>query len=311
MESSRVQNLIGIPNDETTFFAGLDRVLANCAGGLLAVGQAFRANLVGISALVTIPYRVARLCVGEQKQAEIRKRVQVAMSTAFSQFGTPTGKVDSLNVSLKELLSELSPPGADRQLVRNAIDLAAKTLESSDVKNSVEEILRQALVLTWSALEVLANDLAVELLNRDPQTGVRVLQSPDFKRTTGGLKLGIESLEEYGFNLSTNFGSFIFDRWSITSVEAMRVVFGLIFTGDEAVLRELSSGDLWHLSQKRHLIVHRRGIIDSRYLRSSKGSDLVVGVPLPIALADVNRYQTCVRDLGSALLNAAASRAAG
>jgi hypothetical protein len=303
MGASKAQELIDIPQDVTTFFIDLDRVLTKCQGNLLTVGRAFKGNLEGVSTLVSIPYRIARLFVGEHKQAEVRERVNLAIRSAFSRPGALSDKVDSFNGSLEEMLSELSQPNVPRQLALKALDLAARTLEVSSLKKSIEEILRQALVLTWGAVEVLANDLAAELLNGNPQLASQVL-----KKVSDDHRLDVRTLEEYRFNLSESFGTYLCDRWPINSVKRMKDVLSLIFSTDPEVQRELARDDLWHLGQSRHLIVHRRGIVDSRHLRSIKSSVLSVGDLLPVTLVDVQRYQESARDLGIALLDAATGR---
>ena len=60
----------------------------------------------------------------------------------------------------------------------------------------------------------------------------------------------------------------------------------------------LSDRDLWLLFQRRHLIVHRRGIVDSAYIAAT-GEDLLVGTEMSITPRDFEIYINAV--LGAAI----------
>jgi hypothetical protein len=92
----------------------------------------------------------------------------------------------------------------------------------------------------------------------------------------------------------------------VDSVEVMKTVFGKLFTKRSELREALASHELWLLNCKRHLIVHRRGVVDDQYLRRS-GDTLEPGSRLEVSLNDVRAAIIAVRDVAVALLPAAAS----
>jgi hypothetical protein len=68
----------------------------------------------------------------------------------------------------------------------------------------------------------------------------------------------------------------------------------------------LSDHELWLLAQRRHLIVHRRGIVDNRYLEST-GEKLVPGSQISISPSDIERGLDIVCSAGIELLKSVAA----
>ena len=66
----------------------------------------------------------------------------------------------------------------------------------------------------------------------------------------------------------------------------------------------MNSKDLWMLSQRRHLIVHNRGVVDHRYNKQT-GETYKEGQRLYVPPTDIELYVTLVRDIGIAILEAA------
>jgi hypothetical protein len=79
---------------------------------------------------------------------------------------------------------------------------------------------------------------------------------------------------------------------------------GSLFQKAEALRALLGSDDLWVLSQRRHLIVHNRGVVDRKYIEQTGATD-EEGKPLRLRPRDIERAIGLVRDAGYALLLAA------
>ena len=82
---------------------------------------------------------------------------------------------------------------------------------------------------------------------------------------------------------------------------AIRAAYTAIFPAAEELRNCLLDQRLWHLSQKRHLIVHRRGVADKAYLDST-GSGLKIGETLWVSPSEVEDAIEAVLVLGSKLL---------
>jgi hypothetical protein len=147
-----------------------------------------------------------------------------------------------------------------------------------DPQQAHEELYRQATVMTWTSLEVLMNDLVAHWLNETPKLGASLEEIK---------KIPIGDLEIYGYDLSKRMGDFYISKHGMaTGVFAIKKVVNLLKPTDKAspnatLGQLLDSPELRLLSERRHLIVHRAGVVDQKYVKNTKdkfsiGSILVV-----------------------------------
>jgi hypothetical protein len=166
---------------------------------------------------------------------------------------------------------------------------------------SARELMRQGVVLIWSALEVLVRDSFVFLLNRRPALAEQLLADQVNRKRFSVDKIDWQTLVTYGYDLSGNLGSFLISKADLTNVPAIRDVFGALFPLAEDLRKLLADRRLWHLCQKRNLIVHRRGLIDQQYLKSM-GEDLPLGAELWITPDEIEELLEVALSIGTSVI---------
>jgi phage tail protein X len=192
-------------------------------------------------------------------------------------------------------------------LARENEEEAFARIDASSFVKPVGELLRQGSVLAWTALEVLANDLFIQLLNAVPDLSTNLMEA----RTGNRFQLKripLEDLARFGFNLSDKMGALLADKQPLDSTAIIREVFEVLFP-DSAELRTVLQNDrLWILYQNRNLILHRSGVIDKTYIANTGIAPALEGRQLNVMLRDVEDDLRLVRDVGIAMLQAAPSR---
>ncbi|NOT19474.1 MAG: hypothetical protein HOP24_04250 [Sideroxydans sp.] len=149
------------------------------------------------------------------------------------------------------------------------------------IQSVAREILLQGTVATWSALEMLVSDELTLLLDNRPDLVAKLLSDPIAKRKFELPKLNVDDLALRGFDLSKQMGHLLFEERDLSSLPTLKCACEALI--DAASLREkLAAPSAWHLNQNRHLIVHRRGIVDEEYLRKT-GAKLSVGDQLVVS----------------------------
>lgn len=116
----------------------------------------------------------------------------------------------------------------------------------------------------------------------------------------------IDVLEQYGFDISHNTGDILVSYHNIDSVPVMKTVFSALFPANLKLRDSLSMRELFVLNQRRHLIVHRRGIVDAEYAKLTK-DETPVGTELRITPSELEHYLELVRDTGIEIMLAANS----
>lgn len=160
-------------------------------------------------------------------------------------------------------------------------------LEDAEMRQSAAELMRQAEVLAWSTLEVLANDLLVELLNKKPQLTEALLKDERTKKRFQTKDIS-SSLSAYGYDLSGHMGDALTATMKIDDVEAMRSIYDVLMPNNRYLRALLGDAELWKLNQRRNVILHRRSVVDDAYLKNT-GDSLTLGSELKVTPAQFRK----------------------
>jgi hypothetical protein len=171
---------------------------------------------------------------------------------------------------------------------------------------AARELTRQGVVLVWSAVEVLARDCFIYLLNRYPALAERLLSEQSNRKRFSVERVDWQTLASYGYDLSRNLGAFLISKADLTNVSAIRDAYGALFPAATNLGEKLRDRRLWALCQKRNLIVHRRGIVDQQYLTST-GDTLPIGTDLWVSPHEVEDLLDAALQIGTGLINEVAN----
>jgi hypothetical protein len=186
-------------------------------------------------------------------------------------------------------------------IAEEALERLLSIMNDSDSLAAARELTRQGVLLIWGAFEVLARDLFVELLNRQPTFAERLLSNPSNRKRFGIDKIDWITLNSYGFDLSRNVGTILSQRADLDDVPTIKDAFNAIFPTASDLAIQLSDHRLWILFQKRNLIVHRRGVVDQQYIEKT-GEAQLLGSKLMVTPSEIEDYLSVTTSAGYALL---------
>jgi len=236
------------------------------------IAQAFLENLNGVIRTLSIPFTYTysqvhslhwqRFLIAERIRARSlpneNERESAARSNAKNKFDVFLAGENGLKVA-DEVLGRL-----------------AALKEETDSLAAARELTRQGAVLIWSAFEVLARDIFIDLLNQYPSLADRLLANAAGRKRFTVEKIDWQTLSSFGFNLSSNLGTLLAQRADLDDIQTIRDAFGALFPNAVKCNQSLADSRLWHLYQTRNLIVHRRGVVDQRYIENT-GTTLPIG----------------------------------
>jgi hypothetical protein len=193
------------------------------------------------------------------------------------------------------------------QLENLTVDDLTGALLDPALLSPTAELVRGGTVLTWTALEVLATDLFIQLLNLVPDLSVELMKDERIKKRFQLQKVPLETIDNFGFDLSKKMGLVFTHQQTIDSAQVMREVFAVLFPESEALRALLQNDRLWLLYHRRNLIVHHRALVDEAYLAST-GERLELGSQLDVTLADVITDLELIKSAGIEMLRAVPAR---
>lgn len=129
-----------------------------------------------------------------------------------------------------------------------------------------EAILCAMITEAWSSFEALAIDLWIKAVNLNPDPLAK-----DFAKRNGQKQIEIDYLARYNFITKDYMGEILHDLKKIKteSLDDLRSLYSSTF--GPAVAAVLQSDDLFMAERTRHLIAHRSGVVDAKYLNEARG----------------------------------------
>jgi len=277
-----VRTIFLVPHDFAASAASLDSLATTLPDGLRTISTSFVEGLHGVIRTLSIPFHYTYSQVhGLHWQRFLMAERIRARSIANEEEREPA----ALASAKEKFNSHLNVEGRDT-LADDVLDRLLWLKNDPESLAAARELTRQGIVLTWSALEVLARDAFVYLLDTKPAYAELLLANAANRKRFSAERIEWQTLVEYGYDLSSNLGSYLITKADLKSVLAIRGAYGALFPEAEELRKLLGDRRLWSLNHKRNLIVHKRGVVDQAYLEAT-GDNLAVGDDLWVAPAEV------------------------
>lgn len=254
--------LFGLPPGFEEPFADVLTVQSELTLALLA----FKENLESAFTLGSIPFQLTNSSVLDSRFQQLlaAERIrQLSAVEAGAEIGTNGERAAHASAS-DRMREELLQADVIMAHSRRTLGKLSDQFGDTDFGSSSAELLRQVLVMSWGAFETLFNDSVCSLLNSKPSVTRDLAHVRLYKEALSSRSL-LDGLESAGFDLKSGMGDLLAGLVSLDSLPKMRSVAAVLLPDSELNLA-LTSKELWAISQQRHLIVHRRGIVDNRYL---------------------------------------------
>jgi len=306
----RVMEVFLVPGADAFDTSPLRELSSSLPGCLSDPAAAFLANLDASVSVLCLPTSLAMASAQEWRfrQIHIAERIRAGAE--------PDADPDSPEerAAKEKAHHRFAEEMVSKDTINHIADHACTFLLNQHAQQHVADaatgLLLQGVVLVWSAFEVLVRDVFEAVVNARPELGRDLLESVDGKRLFQVKAIDLDTLARYSFDLSKCMGSVLSGFRDLSDLAAIRGVLGSLFQDVEPLRALLGSRDLWVLSQRRHLIVHNRGVVDRKYIEQTGATD-EEGKRVRILPTDIEQYVSLVRDVGCSLLAAAQEVLAG
>lgn len=135
-------------------------------------------------------------------------------------------------------------------------------------ENLALELIAQGYLQSWSSFEVFLRDYIELSLNQHPENCTKVINSDVLKKRVDLKKIPYEFLETNKFNLSNRLGSLVTDTYDCSDLLVAKEIIKKIKDKEE-ISKVLDNKELWQFFQTRHLLIHKRGIVDQSFIDKS------------------------------------------
>jgi hypothetical protein len=153
--------------------------------------------------------------------------------------------------------------------------------------------MHQACVLAWGSFETFCKEVFIASLNQRPDLFGIISKNQKLRDRFPVAQSSWPSiLESARYDLTGKLGTIIASDRDFSSPQLLKDLFPILFAdfgAKEELLKEFESQDLWILGNRRHLIVHRCGIVDAEYMRKCNDSSQKLGCVLTLKGSDIEK----------------------
>jgi len=308
-----------LPVDLNPTASEINRATEGIPEWISTPAKVFLENIEAAITTAKIPYTIARTSILTARfdTLTIRHRILFDADTRTSLPSdediekTPKEQAELDEIvrkkALVEFLEEQKNPAARSQIQNQWATFLIAQLQDKEMETAARELLRQAVVMIWGAFEVLCRDVFVGHLNNNPTEVQKLMADSDTKKIFQAKAVGLEELSEYGFDVSKNLGNVFVNNYDLSSLGTIKQTLKVLFPSNQDLHEHLRDQKLWLLHQRRHLIVHRRAVVDKQYLENT-GEKIIIGEQLTPTPAGIEEYIKLVCHAALALVKAAAKK---
>jgi hypothetical protein len=239
---------------------------------LLPTATAFVANALGAKSLALFPL-IGLHIANRKEQLRATAYMQVIGELEIERIERSHPKYLEFVAALDSLWKKfVGRGGANYQeetvrALKHSIMHVQSMVDDQNFRPGLEAWMSALIVGAWTVFETLTGDLWEAALNCHP-AGLSDLKG----KTSGeGKSVPLRSLQQFKYDLSKSMGTLLKEKRGFDRLEDIRFNYAEAFFEDhqqiDAVLADKSIDTL---SVTRHLIVHRGGIVDQKYLDRTK-----------------------------------------
>jgi hypothetical protein len=308
---TKARRVFFVPFGDERLFDRLDNLRDSFPDPLGEIAETFRHNLSSVVATISVPLTIASSTVHHNHFLRLHMAERIR---ALPLFGDDDYDSDELSPekenaaresALKKLEEFRTSRSGREQIARETCEYLCHVHESREMETAASELLRQGVILAWTTVEVVIRDVFVAYLNANPSAASRLIENPVARRRFEIKGLTIEVLKEHGYDVSRKMGDICLAKNDIGELTVIKDVYGALFPTNDALRKALDESALWILNQRRHLIVHRRAVVDAAYLKNTRDS-LKIGDRLEVSPRELESYLLLVAKVGTEVLAAGA-----
>jgi len=295
-----------IPSDEDYIEMSFQPILQVTPPAFLNLAEAFKRNFAAVASTACMPFRMASAHQSHWLYHKLLMPEQIrALKPEYEDQSETERETMARDIASKKFSEMMSSP---EQRHKGGLWILAdlgSLLCEDEMKLAAAELMRQAEVLVWGTLEVLANDLFIDLLNKRPQISETLLKDERTKKRFQMKDVGT-LLSTFAYDLSGRMGTVLAAATRIDDVETLRAIYEVLMPNNSKLATVLRDTELWKLNQRRNLILHRRSIVDESYLRNT-GDTLTLGEELKVSPNQFEKDLSLILRIGCAMLEGLAS----
>ena len=291
-----------------SLFDELDKITQKITGATADAAATFKVNVDTALSVASIPFLMANFAEQDSQFQRIFAAERIRMVPLRGDVEVPGANEHARRIASERtalFIKENTDIIAENTLMR-----LSNMFSSDQMRTTASELLLETLVMLWGSFEILTINIIKSYINQNPELSILLINSDKTRKHFPSKGVPVELLSEFGFRADGCMGEIIFRERSFDSLAVIRDVFGVIFSSNIELITALANPNLWRIWQQRHLIAHKRGVIDKLYIDKT-GDAREVGVKLELFGPEIDESAQIILSAALACLRAVSNLSDG
>lgn len=173
----------------------------------------------------------------------------------------------------------------------------SELMERAPFYESYRSLLYAGIVFTWCSFEVCMKDLWETALN----TGNKLVMKTTLSNVSNidrinnfsgiqGKSINLDYLAQYNYNVANKLGSILVNKFDFSSVYGIKQAYSCAFPRSTAIKEALENKELVQLEARRHIIVHKAGVIDDAFCKKTNVNKKLTGNKLGLSDEELSEF---------------------
>lgn len=202
--------------------------------------------------------------------------------------------------------------------IKDGQESFSKLIEHTYFREPYRSLLYAGIVFTWCSFEVCMKDLWETALNIGNKLVVKttlknIINVDKISNFYGiqGKYINLEYLAQYNYNVSNKLGSVLVNKFDFSSVYGIKDAYLCAFPRSATIKEALENKELAQLEARRHIIVHKAGVVDDAFCKKTGISKTRIGNKLELSDEELSNFGNVVIDIVIQLIKAVSSIISG
>lgn len=260
------------------------------------IGNSFHDNLTLVGFMISLPKIVS--AIDHSKHEFFVLGLKEGISSSILNFeGTNEEDLEEKTDNIWKTKYEPKRDEIIDKAFQNGIESFNKLIEDTALYEPYRSLLYAGIVFTWCSFEVCMKDLWETSLNIGNKlvmkTTLSNINNIDRINNFSGIQgksINLDYLAQYNYNVANKLGSILVNKFDFSSVYGIKDAYLCAFPRSATIKKALENKELVQLEARRHIIVHKAGVIDDTFCKKTNVNKKLTGNKLGLSDEELSEF---------------------
>lgn len=267
---------------------------------LKQIGNNFHDNIVLVGSMISLPEIISAIDHSKHEFFVLGLKEGIREGISDSVLNFEGTNEEDLEEKADNVWKTKYEPKRDEiidKAFQDGIESFNKLIENTTLYEPYRSLLYAGIVFTWCSFEVCMKDIWETALNIGNKlvmkTTLSNINNIDRINNFSGIQgkyINLDYLAQYNYNVTNKLGSILANKFDFSSVYGIKDAYLCAFPRSATIKKALENKELVQLEARRHIIVHKAGVIDDTFCKKANVNKKLTGSKLGLSDEELSGF---------------------